>query len=107
MNTFLTTPLKKGKILQCKIIRNKKGLSNKLYPSYHMFLENDKYLLSCKKESWNNTSNYRISMDPKCFDKKSSSFLGKVRSNFIGTVFHVYDNGKNPKKCKTMTEVRK
>ena len=62
-----------------------------------MYLEDNRHLMSCKKESWNNTSNYRISLDQKVFDKKSPSFLGKVRSNFMGTCFHVYDNGKNPK----------
>ena len=72
-----------------------------------MYLENDRYLASCKKESWNNTSNYRISMDPKNFDKNKSHFLGKVRSNFMGTIFNVYDNGKNPKKSKTFDEIRK
>lgn len=32
--------------------------------------------------------------------KKSQSFIGKVRSNFLGTEFLVYDTGCNPKKCK-------
>ena len=51
MKTFVTTPLKKGMILQCKIIRNKKGFANKLYPVYHMYLEDNRHLMSCKKES--------------------------------------------------------
>jgi len=46
-------------------------------------------------------------MDPKDFKKTSPNFLGKVRSNFMGTCFHIYDNGKNPKKCKTQEEIRK
>jgi len=46
-------------------------------------------------------------MDQKIFKKESKSYIGKVRSNLLGTCFHVYDNGKNPKKCKNMNEVRK
>ena len=34
------------------------------------------------------------------FSNKSSCYLGKVRSNFLGTEFHVYNNGENPEKAK-------
>ena len=33
-------------------------------------------------------------------DKKDASFIGKVRSNFLGTEFNLYDNGANPKNSK-------
>ncbi len=36
------------------------------------------------------------------FDKKSPDFLGKVRSNFMGTEFLIYDNLENPAKAKTL-----
>ena len=42
-----------------------------------------------------------ISMDQEKIDKKSAGYLGKVRSNFLGTEFSIYDNGLNPKKAKT------
>ena len=29
-------------------------------------------------------------------DKNSDSILGKLRSNFLGTEYHIYDHGKNP-----------
>lgn len=32
------------------------------------------------------------------------SFVGKVRSNAMGTCFTVYDNGENPKKASNLTE---
>jgi tubby-related protein 1 len=32
--------------------------------------------------------------------------LGKVRSNFLGTEFYLYDNGKNEKKAKDIEQVR-
>jgi tubby-related protein 1 len=32
-------------------------------------------------------------------DKGSGGYLGKVRSNFLGTEFSIFDNGKGPKKA--------
>ena len=32
---------------------------------------------------------------------KSPNYLGKVRSNFLGTEFTIYDRGLNPKKKET------
>jgi len=39
-------------------------------------------------------------------EKKSSGYLGKVRSNFLGTEFHLYDTGENPKKAKSLEKIR-
>lgn len=33
--------------------------------------------------------------------------MGKVRSNFLGTEFFVYDTGDNPKEAKSTSNVRK
>jgi len=51
--------------------------------------------MSGKKRSGCKTSNYLIGMDKNKLDKKSPGCIGKVRSNFLGTEFHVYDSGKN------------
>lgn len=98
MRTALTSPVPKGIVLQCYILRNKKGLSNKMYPMYELYLEEeDKFLMAGKKRSKNKTSNYLLSMDKKSLDKDSSAYLGKLRSNFVGTEFVMYDKGLNPK----------
>jgi len=47
------------------------------------------------------TSNYWISSDRRHMDQKSSSYLGKVRANFVGTEFVIYDHGVNPNKQTT------
>lgn len=47
-----------------------------------------------------------ISMDQEKVDKKSAGFLGKVRSNFLGTEFSIFDNGCNPEKAKTPESIR-
>lgn len=39
-----------------------------------------------------------MSMDKNDFGKKSPNIVGKLRSNFLGTKFNVYDAGANPKK---------
>ena len=42
-------------------------------------------------------------MSRKEIDKKNENYLGKVRSNFLGTEFIFYDNGDNPKKANKQT----
>jgi tubby-related protein 1 len=73
----------------------------RFYPKYHMHLSNGyRYLMSAKKREFNNTSNYLISMSRNDLEKKNKNFLGKVRSNFMGTEFIFYDSGENPSKVK-------
>jgi tubby-related protein 1 len=83
--------------VECTISRNKSGF-NFLFPKYILKLsEGDKFLLSGKKRSGNKTSNYLITLDSQNLKKKAKGFLGKVRANFMGTMFEVYDDGDNPK----------
>ena len=39
--------------------------------------------------------------------KKDSGYIGKLKSNFFGTEFSIYDTGKNQKKTKKKEEIRK
>ena len=48
----------------------------------------------------NATSNYMITIDQNKFAKENNGYLGKVRSNFLGTEFYIFDNKENPKKVK-------
>ena len=52
------------------------------------------------------TSYYLVSMDKNDLKRKSGSYLGKVRSNFFGTTFNVYNDGENPKKEKNPEKIR-
>ena len=56
--------------------------------------------MSARKRSGMKTSHYLISMSDKDLERKSDNYLGKVRSNFLGTEFNVWDHGMNPKKTK-------
>ena len=40
-------------------------------------------------------------------EKSTSAYLGKVRSNFLGTEFLIFDTGANPRKVKVNDEVRR
>lgn len=65
-----------------------------------------KFLLAAKKRTGNATSNYIISSDNEKMDKSAAGYLGKVRSNFLGTEFLIFDTGANPKNTKNEDDVR-
>ncbi|ETW06731.1 hypothetical protein H310_02898 [Aphanomyces invadans] len=99
MKAFLMRPVPKAyDVVECYIERNCAG-ANKLFPEYCLYMKDgDRFLLTAKKRPNNRTSNYLISMQRGDLSRKGSdNFLGKLRSNFIGTEFVVYDNGVNPK----------
>lgn len=99
MKSFLLRPLSNAyDIVECYIERNKSGAS-KMFPEYCLYMkEGDRFLLTAKKRPNNRTSNYLISMQRGDFSRKGTeNYLGKLRSNFLGTEFVIYDNGVNPK----------
>lgn len=100
---FLTSPVRRRNnhtVIQAYIVRVKNGLRNKMYPVYQMYLTNgEKFMLTAKKRSKNKTSNYMISQDMQG-KRESSGYCGKVRANFVGTEFVIYDAGSNPIKLK-------
>ena len=80
---------------------------NRFWPKYTLSLSStNQFLLTGKKRAGNKTSNYMISMDQEKVGKNGTGFLGKVRSNFLGTEFSLYDHGKNPDSSKSQEEVR-
>ncbi len=58
------------------------------------------HVLSARKKPVNKSSNYIISLNKREFDRKSKYCVGKLRSNFVGTDFKLYDPGENPKSKK-------
>jgi tubby-related protein 1 len=85
--------------LKCYIRRKKTGTFIKAN-KYEMFLEQgNRFLMSASKSSKaSKSSNYIISADPNGAQRDGPDFLGKLRSNFVGTQFVLYDDGLNPKK---------
>ena len=98
MREFLTSPSpKEAGTIQCYIRRHKAGAKKSLFPEYRVYLkEGDTFLLTSKKRKNKKTANYLISMGRNDFDKASDNIIGKLRSNFLGTEFQIYDAGRNP-----------
>ncbi|TQD97603.1 hypothetical protein C1H46_016777 [Malus baccata] len=59
--------------------------------SLALLVENGKFLLSAKRTRRTTCTEYVISMDADNISRSSSSYIGKLRSNFLGTKFIVYD----------------
>ncbi|KAK2859090.1 hypothetical protein Q5P01_003710 [Channa striata] len=102
LEEFVLRPAPRGITVKCRITRDKKGMDRGLYPTYFMHLEREDgkrmFLLAGRKRKKSKTSNYLISVDATDLSREGESFIGKLRSNLMGTKFTVYDNGTNP--CK-------
>lgn len=54
--------------------------------------------MAARKRKKSRTSNYLITTDPTDLSRGGDAYVGKLRSNLIGTQFTVYDNGTSPYK---------
>ncbi|XP_060103272.1 tubby-related protein 3 [Heteronotia binoei] len=108
LEEFVLHPAPRGITAKCRITRDKKGIDRGLFPTYYMHLERDDnrkvFLLAGRKRKKSKTSNYIISIDPTDLSREGESFVGKLRSNLMGTKFTVYDHGINPVKAQGLVE---
>uniref|UniRef100_A0A8C3HN02 Tubby-like protein n=1 Tax=Chrysemys picta bellii TaxID=8478 RepID=A0A8C3HN02_CHRPI len=99
---FVLRPAPPGVTVRCRISRDRKGVDKGVFPFYYLHLERDDgrklFLMSGRKRKKSKTSNYLISLDPIDLSRDGDGFIGKVRSNVLGTRFTVFDNGTNPDK---------
>ncbi|NXG34408.1 TUB protein, partial [Dromaius novaehollandiae] len=109
LEEFAVRPAPQGVTVKCRITRDKKGMDRGMYPTYYLHLEREHgkkvFLLAGRKRKKSKTSNYLISIDPTDLSRGGESFIGKLRSNLMGTKFTVYDNGVNPMKTTASLEV--
>ncbi|CAN4116476.1 unnamed protein product [Withania somnifera] len=79
--------------IQCFIQRDKSKLTYQLFLclSPALLVENGKFLLSAKRNRRTTCTEYIISMNADNISRSSSSYIGKLRSNFLGTKFIIYD----------------
>ncbi|OXB53760.1 hypothetical protein ASZ78_012042 [Callipepla squamata] len=98
LEKFVLSPAPQGVTIKCRVTRDKRGMDRGLYPTYYLHLDNDKkvFLLAGRKRKKSKTSNYLISIDPTDLSRGGENFIGKLRSNLMGTKFTVFDNGANP-----------
>ena len=86
-----------GAAVQCSIHRDK---SSKMYPKYQLVLESGtRFLMSARKRKKSKTHNYILSFDQDDTSRQSPNFAGKMRANFLGTGFVIYDKGLKPSKA--------
>ncbi|CAO2632883.1 Tubby-related protein 2 [Lemmus lemmus] len=102
MEAYVLLPAPREHMVQCRIVRNKHGMDKSRFPSYYLYLEADDgvahFLLAGRRRKRSKTSNYLISLDPKDMSRNGNNFIGKVRSNFLGTKYTIFDNGVNPER---------
>ncbi len=62
------------------------------------------FLLAARKRKKSATSNYLITTDPTDLSRQAEAFIGKLRSNLMGTQFTIYDGGE-PIKSRNLLQV--
>ncbi|XXG80702.1 hypothetical protein AAC387_Pa09g1509 [Persea americana] len=88
----LKQPGPRDSLLQCFIKRNRGTQTYSLYLGLSQALtDNGKFLLAARKCRRPTCTDYIISLDTSDMSKGSNTYIGKLRSNFLGTKFTVYD----------------
>ena len=102
LEDFVYRPAPQGVTIKCRITRDKKGVDRGMFPTYFLHMERDDgkkvFLLAGRKRKKSATSNYLISVDPTDLSRGGESFVGKLRSNLLGTHFTIFDGGESHKK---------
>ncbi|XP_072524264.1 uncharacterized protein [Salminus brasiliensis] len=102
LEQFALRPAPRDTTIQCRITRDRRGMEKGIYPTYYLHMEKEDgkrvFLMAGRKRKKSTTSNYLISIDPTDLSRDTSSYIGKLRSNVLGTKFTVYDNGENPER---------
>lgn len=80
--------------IQCFIKRERATSTYRLYLGLTPALAGDmsKLLLAAKKTRRATSTEFLISLSADDFSRASNSFIGKLRSNFLGTKFTIYDS---------------
>ncbi|KAK8914523.1 Tubby-like F-box protein 1 [Platanthera zijinensis] len=89
----LKQPGPSGLPIQCFIKRDKKNSTFYLYLSLtQIFSDKGKFLLAAKRSRRGYHTEYVISLDADDISQGSKGYMGKLRSNFLGTKFVMYDS---------------
>ncbi|TKS70729.1 Transcriptional enhancer factor TEF-5 [Collichthys lucidus] len=98
LEKFVIQPAQQGVTVKCRVTRDQRGMDKSLYPLYYLHLDNEKktFLLAGRKRKKSTTSNYLISIDATDLSRGGENFVGKLRSNLMGTKFTVFDNALHP-----------
>lgn len=103
----LKQPGPRDSVLQCFIRRDRGNQTYYLYLGINQASTDDgKFLLAARKCRRPTCTDYIISLNYYYVSKGSSTYVGKLRSNFLGTKFTIYDaqppsNGAKVTKCRS------
>ncbi|KAL4603164.1 hypothetical protein ACB092_10G105600 [Castanea dentata] len=88
----LKQPGPRDSLLQCFIKRNRSSQTYYLYLGLNQASTDDgKFLLAARKCRRPTHTDYIISLNSDDVSKGSSTYVGKLRSNFLGTKFTIFD----------------
>ncbi|CAI8000145.1 Tubby protein homolog [Geodia barretti] len=103
LKDFVMRPAPEGVAVKCRVSRDKRGMDKTMYPTYLLHLEQEDtgekvFLLAARKRKKSRSSNYLLSTNQTDLSRGGDNYVAKLRSNFLGTSFTVYDDGINPSK---------
>ncbi|CAE6056521.1 unnamed protein product [Arabidopsis arenosa] len=90
----LKQPGPRGSLVQCYIMRNRSNQTYYLYLGLNQAAasnDDGKFLLAAKRFRRPTCTDYIISLNCDDVSRGSNTYIGKLRSNFLGTKFTVYD----------------
>ncbi|KAH9730222.1 Tubby-like F-box protein 3 [Citrus sinensis] len=106
MGAFVLQPGPRGSLLQCYIKRNRSSQTYYLYLGLNQSSNDDgKFLFAARKCRRPTCTDYIISLNCDDVSKGSSTYIGRLRSNFLGTKFTIYD-GQPPNAEARVTKCR-
>ena len=73
-----------------------------LHPTFCMYLNTagGRFLMAARRRKKSKTSNFCITLDYEDLDAHGDAFFAKLRSNYFGTEYVLYDSGKRGDKAK-------
>ncbi|KAJ9563345.1 hypothetical protein OSB04_008505 [Centaurea solstitialis] len=97
----LKQPGSRDSPIQCVIKRNKNSVFYLYLAASPSFTNKGKFLLAARRYRHGAHTEYLISLDPEDSSQGSNAYVGKLRSDFLGTKFTIYDsqpphNGAKP-----------
>ncbi|CAL5395626.1 unnamed protein product [Camellia sinensis] len=96
-------PGPRDSLLQCFIKRNRSTQTYHLYLNLTRALaDNGKFILAARKVRHPTCTDYNISLHADNMSRGSSKYIGKLKSNFLGTKFVIYDGLPPHAGAKTM-----
>jgi tubby-related protein 1 len=90
---FIQRPFTQSGVVQCQITRHKSFMFNS-FPTYECYLKDGmRFVMAARKRKKTKGAYYIISTSNSDISRHDDNFVGKVRSNVLGTNFSFFDSG--------------